>query len=322
MRMVIKGYNVGPLLKRTGKEILEDNVLGLGAQTAYFFFFSIFPIVLFLAPMLSLVGDKRQTLGVMLGHLAGTVPPEAMALVRNVLDQVVFSPNAPGIMSIGALLAAWAGSNIFGALMTALNTAYDVDETRPWWKQKLIALASVVGAGIIFVLATAVLLAGEDIVGTVADRLGIGAAGRTAWTIVQFPIAIAMLVFLAWAVFIVLPNVKQNRRQAVVGAVVTTFLWIIVTLAFRFYVQHFGSYNKTYGTIGGVIVLLTWMYLSMLTVLIGGELNSELHHGTGAVAPRRGATLAGRIATGAGRTASTERVERAAPYAAGEAGKR
>lgn len=314
--MIIKGYNVGPLLKRTAKEVLDDNVLGLGAQTAYFFFFSLFPIILFLAPMLSIVGDKRQTLGVILGHLASSVPPEAMTLVRGVLDQVVFSPNAPGIMSVGALLAAWAGSNIFSALMGALNAAYDVDETRPWWKQKLIALASVLGAGIVFVAATAILLAGEDIVGALADGLGIGSAGRTVWTVVQFPIAIAMLVGLAWAVFLVLPNVKQNRKQALVGAVVTTVLWIVVTLVFRLYVQHFGSYNKTYGTIGGVIVLLTWMYLSMLTVLIGGELNSELHHGTGAVAPRRGATLAGRIATGAGRTASTERVERAAPYAA------
>jgi membrane protein len=314
--MVIRGFNVGPLLKRTGKEVLEDNVLGLAAQTAYFFFFSLFPIVLFLAPMLSVVGDKRQTLNVILGHLAGTVPPEAMTLVRSVIDQVVFSPNAPGIMSIGALLAAWAGSNIFGALMGALNVAYDVDETRPWWKQKLIALGSVVGAGIVFVLATAILLAGEDIVGTLADNLGIGRSGRAIWTVVQFPLAIAMLVGLAWAVFLVLPNVKQNRRQALVGAVVTTLLWLVVTIGFRLYVQHFGSYNKTYGTIGAVIVLLTWMYLSMITVLVGGELNSELHHGTGAVAPRRGATLAGRIATGAGLTASTDRVERAAPFAA------
>jgi len=314
--MIIKGYRVGPLLKTTGKEIMDDHVLDLAAQTAYFFFFSIFPIVLFMAPMLSLVGDKQQLLGMLFNNLAGSIPPEAMALLQGVVKQVVFSPDAPGIMSIGALLALWSGSNIFSALITALNAAYDVDESRPWWKQKLIAIASVIAAGIVFAVATTILLAGEDIVGAVADRLGIGSAGRALWNVVQFPIAVAMLVGLAWALFIFLPNVQQNRKQALVGAALTTALWLLVTVLFRLYVQHFGSYNKTYGTIGGVIVLLTWMYLSMLTVLIGGELNSELHHGTGSVHPRRGATLAGRIATGAGRTASTDRVERAVPYAA------
>lgn len=314
--MIVKGYRVGPLLKQTGKEIMDDHVLDLAAQTAYYFFFSIFPIVLFMAPMLSLVGDKQQLIGMLFANLRGSVPPEAMALLQGVVKQVVFSPDAPGIMSIGALLALWSGSNIFSALITALNTAYDVDESRPWWKQKLIAIASVVAAGIVFAVATTILLAGEDIVGAVADRIGIGSAGRTVWTVIQFPVAVAMLIGLAWAILVLLPNVQQNRKQALVGATVTTVLWLAVTVLFRLYVQHFGSYNKTNGTIGGVIVLLTWMYLSMLTVLIGGELNSELHHGTGSVHPRRGATLAGRIATGAGRTASTDRVERAVPYAA------
>ena len=314
--MVIKGYRVGPLLKQTGREILSDNVLGLAAQTAYYFFFSLFPIVLFLAPMLALVGDKQKTIGVLMSQLATAVPAEAYALVESVVKEVVLTPNAPGLMSLGALLALWAGSNIFSALIDALNTAYDVTDTRPWWKQKAIALAAVVVSGVVFALATVVLLAGESIVGAVADRIGIGSTGRLLWTVLQVPIAVALLVGLAWMSFVWLPNVNQNKKQALVGAVTTTLLWVIVTLLFRVYVQNFGSYNKTYGTIGAVIVLLTWMYLSMLVLLVGGELNSELHHGTGAIAPHRGATLAGRIATGSGRTTSTENVERAVPFAA------
>lgn len=314
--MVIKGYRVGPLLKQTGREILSDNVLGLAAQTAYYFFFSLFPIVLFLAPMLALVGDKQKTIGVLMSQLATAVPAEAYALVASVVKEVVLTPNAPGLMSIGALLALWAGSNIFSALIDALNTAYDVTDTRPWWKQKAIALAAVVVSGVVFALATVVLLAGESVVGAVANRIGIGPTGRLLWTVLQVPIAVALLVGLAWMSFVWLPNVNQNKKQALVGAVATTLLWVIVTLLFRVYVQNFGSYNKTYGTIGAVIVLLTWMYLSMLVLLVGGELNSELHHGTGAIAPHRGATLAGRIATGSGRTTSTENVERALPFAA------
>ncbi|MFL5576076.1 MAG: YihY/virulence factor BrkB family protein [Gemmatimonadaceae bacterium] len=314
--MIIKGYRVGPLLKGTAREIVDDGVPDLAAETAYYFFFSLFPILLFIAPMLSIVGDKRQVIDVIMRQLQGAVPPEAMALVQGVLRDVVFSSSAPGVMSVGALLALWAGSNIFNALMAALNVAYDVEETRPWWKRKLVAIAAVIGAGFAFALATTIFLAGEDIVSFVANLLGIGQTGRIAWTVIQLALAVAIVVGLAWATFLVLPNVKQNRKQALVGALVTTVLWIVVTLAFRFYVQHFGSYNKTYGAIGAVIVLLTWMYLSMLTLLIGGELNSELQHGTGAVAPHRGATLAGRVATGAGRPTSTEWVEHAAPFGA------
>jgi membrane protein len=310
--MVFAGYNVGAVLKRTFKETMDDNVLGLAAETAYYFFFSLFPLFLFAAPLLGLLGNKEQTLAFAMQQLQSIVPADAFAMVRDVLDDVLYSKNAPGVASIGALLAIWAGSNIFSSLMSALNAAYDVKESRPWWKQKLIACACVIGAGIVLLMATLVMLAGEDIVKGLAGFLHIGSRAASIWTILQFPMAIAMLVGLAWTIFYVLPNVRQNKRHVLMGALLNTALFIAVTLIFRAYVQHFANYNKTYGTIGGVIVLLTWMYLSMLTVLIGGELASELHHGTGALDPRKGATIGGRVATAGGR-ASTEQVSPSAP---------
>jgi membrane protein len=310
--MVFAGYNVGVVLKRTFKETMDDNVLGLAAETAYYFFFSLFPLLLFAAPLLSLFGNKTQTLDFVMQQMASAVPADAFALVRDVLNDVLYSKNAPGLASVGALLALWAGSNIFTSLMSALNAAYDVKETRPWWKQKLIACACVIGAGFVLLIATLVMLAGEDIVTAAAGHLGIGSTGQLIWTIIQFPLVILLLVCLASMVFYVLPNVRQNKRHIVAGALLNTVLFIVVTLVFRAYVQHFGNYNKTYGTIGAVIVLLTWMYLSMLTVLIGGELASELHHGTGAIDPRKGATIGGRIATTGGH-ASTEQVSSSAP---------
>jgi membrane protein len=313
--MVVKGYNVWPLVKNVGKEIMDDNVLGLAAGTAYYFFFSLFPIFLFLAPLLSLVGNERKTFNFIMQQLAQVVPPEAYSLMANVVRSVVFSAEAPGLVSIGAFLALWAGSNIFNALMDALNGAYDVQETRPWWKRKLMAMAAVIVAGLVVITATIVLLAGEDIVGWIGDRIGLGELGRTLWTVVPIPLAVSALIALAWGTLYFLPNVRQNRRHVLVGAVATTLLWLIVTLVFRFYVQNFGNYNATYGTIGGVIVLLTWMYLSMLTVLVGGELASELHHGTGAIDPRRGATIGDRIVSTGG-SASTERVTRVEPMTA------
>jgi membrane protein len=120
-----------------------------------------------------------------------------------------------------------------------------------------------------------------------------------AWKILQYPIAIGGLVGLAFMTYYLLPNVKQHKAHVLVGALFTTVLWILATLVFRLYVSHFPP-NPAYGLIGGVIILLTWMYYTMFVVLIGGELASELQHGTGAIAPDKGAVYVGRIVTGSG----------------------
>jgi membrane protein len=318
--MVIKGHSIGPLLKRTAKEVMDDNVLGLAAQNAYYFFFSLFPIFLFLAPLISIVGDKQKVFDFLLGQLAQVVPADAFALIADVVKNVVLVDNAPGLVSVGALLALWAGSNIFSGLIDALNAAYDVSDSRPWWKKKLIAIACLLGVGGMFALATIVMLGGEDVVAWMADLLRLGETGRWIWTVIQFPIAFAILVFTACIVYRFLPNVRQNKWHILVGAMFTTIVWLIVTMAFRYYVQNFGNYNATYGTIGGVIALMTWMYLSMIVLLIGGELAAELMHGTGAMQPRSGTLFGGRVSTGASpRATSTERVDRIEPLASGGA---
>ena len=309
--MVVLGHRVLPLLKRTWAEILDDNVLGLAAQTAYYFFFSLFPLLLFAAPLLGLIGGRELILGRVMASAAQALPPAAFDLLDQVVSDVVLSDNAPGLISMGAVLALWAGSNIFSALIDALNRAYDVTETRPWTRRKLLSLAAVIVAGGALVAATLTMLAGEDLVRWFAGQLGLGAQERLAWTVLQYVLAFALLVGSAWMLFYFLPNVKQDPRRVLVGAVVTTLLWIVVTFVFRAYVQNFGSYNATYGTIGGVIVLLLWMYLSMLVLLSGGELNSELHRGTGAIHPRTGLTIGGRIVTSEP-TSSTARIDRVA----------
>jgi membrane protein len=264
--------------------------------------------------MLSLVGDKQQLMNFIIGQVARVAPGDAVVLVRTVLGQVIYAENAPGLISVGAVLALWAGSNIFSALMDALNSAYNVKETASLVAPQAPRDRDGVVAGVILGTATVILLAGDDIAKWVSRLAGLGDIGMI-WTAAQFPIAIAFLVGLAWVQFTFLPNVKQNKWHTLAGACTTVALWLLVTLGFRVYVQNFGNYNATYGTIGAVIVLLTWMYLSMLTVLIGGELASELHHGTGAIDPRRGAVIGDRIASGLAQP-STERVTRVEPMAA------
>ncbi len=292
--MVIKGYNVGSLLKRTGKEILADGVPTLAAQTAYYFFFSLFPLLLFLTPLLSIVGERDQVMQFITWQITSVFQGDAAKALADAIGNVVYSDDAPGLMSVGALLAAWSGSNIFGSLMASLNTAYDVEENRPWWKRQVLRLFVFIVAAVIMILATVTILAGEDIIDRVGMFVGIGHTGRFIWKVIQFPLAFSFLVGLGFMVYYFLPNVKQDWRKVLVASAAMTVLWIAATLAFRLYVQYFPP-NPTYGFIGGVIILLTWMYYSMFVVLAGGELAAELEHGTGAVEGEAGAVYHGRI---------------------------
>src|SRR6185437_9428540 len=150
---------------------------------AYNFFFSIFPLLLFLAPILSLIGDKRQVASELLGRLSEALPTEAFTLFSKVITDIMFAQNAPGLISLGAVLAAWSGSNIFTTFMDALDTAYDVKDARPWWKKRLIALEVLVGWVVIIAVVTIILLAGDSIVGYARDRLGMGSSALQAWSI-------------------------------------------------------------------------------------------------------------------------------------------
>lgn len=297
--MVIKGYRVGPLLKKTFREIGADNVTTLAASAAYNFFFSLFPLLLFLAPLVGLIADERQIIGWLMSQLTSTLPPAQVAAIRPLLEKVVFSSSAPGLMSIGLVLAAWSGSNVFGTLMGALNTAYDVQETRPWIKQQLIRLGTFVLGAVITVVSTIIFLNGGGVVDWLGRLLHIGRAALVVWKVLQIPLALAGLVALAFATFYFLPNVKQRKSQVLVAALFTTLLWIAATLLFRLYVNHFPP-NPAYGIIGGVIVLLTWMYYTMFVILLGGEFASELHHGTGLIAPDKGSIYLGRVVSGSG----------------------
>ncbi len=297
--MVIKGYRVGPLLKKTVREIGEDRVPTLAASAAYNFFFSLFPLLLFLGPLLSLVGDKQATMSWLMTQLTSVLPADQVSAFRPILEKVVFSPSAPGLMSLGILLAGWSGSNIFGTLMGSLNIAYDVEETRSFLKQQAIRLVTFVLGGVIITGSTVVFLNGEGIADWIGGMLHLGSAAIIAWKVVQYPLAIAGLWCLAFVTYYLLPNVRQHKAHALVGASFAAIAWILATLVFRLYVAHFPP-NPAYGIIGGVIMLLTWMYFTMFVVLVGGELASELLHGTGAVTPDNGAVYAGRIVTGSG----------------------
>ena len=307
--MVIKGYRVGPLLKKTIREIGEDNVTTLAASAAYNFFFSLFPLLLFLTPLLSLVGDKQQMVGLADGAARRRCcRPTQVEAIRPILDKVVFSPNAPGLMSVGLVLAAWSGSNIFGTLMGALNTAYDVNETRSWIKQQLIRLLRLRRGGVIMV-------AVDDRLPRRRRRRELDRRPAPPWRRRRFSHGRSCSIPLARR----RPRrarlhdrssccrtCSSTRAMCSSARCVTTLLWIVATLLFRLYVSSLSA-QPAYGLIGGVIILLTWMYYTMFVVLVGGELASELHHGTGAIARTRARSTSGESSRAPAGKSSVER---------------
>jgi membrane protein len=281
--MIIKGYDAGILLKKTLRETWADNVLGLSAQAAYSFFFSLFPMLLFLTPLFGLIGNEQELVGKILTRLELTLPAEAYALLAGVVKDVVLGENAPGLVSAGLVLAAYSGSAVLDTLAGALNQAYDASDPRPFWKKRLISMGFAAIAGVVIAAATIVMVAGHSMVDFLGRFAGVSYDAARVWSYAQYPLALLLLTGFIWLLFYFLPYVEQKKTHVLVGAVFTVALWIVVTLLFRLYVANFGSYNRTYGTIGGVIVLLAWMYWTMVALLTGGELNAELRNGTGKI---------------------------------------
>ena len=282
--MVIRGYDVVTLARKTWAEIGKDRVSVYAAQMAYSFFFALFPLLLFFAALLSLVSDKETVMAQFNGRIADALPGDVASLLSKTIASVVFAKGAPGLLSFGLLTAAWSGSSIFGALRTALNVAYDVEETRPLWKQYALQLGMLLLAGGVLVASTIILVNGEGVVSWIGSHLGLSAITRVLWTVVQFPLAIAAVVAVLWLVYYFLPNCRhQNKKILLVGATLSTLLWILATLLFRLYVQKFNALNPAYGAIGAIMVLLSWMYYTSFVLLAVGELMAEMEAGTGRV---------------------------------------
>lgn len=265
-----------PLVKRVIAETIDDNVLGLAAETAWSFFFGLFPTVLFALPLLSLFGDRRQMVDTIMERISVSLPGDTVSLIGKVVSEIVDTDSAPGLISIGLVLALWSGSSVFTSLMAALNRAYDVQERRPWWRQRLIAATCTVGGIAVVWISTSIMIGGEQIIQFAVQWLELGPAERIVLAVSQYVLAFMLLATFIWILYLVLPARKQNRRLTMIGAMVATVLWMVFTLLFRVYVQNFGAYNKAYGAIGAVMVLLTWMYWTMFVILVGGELNAEL----------------------------------------------
>jgi membrane protein len=261
-----------PLWKRVLHEFKADDVSNQAAKVAYYFFLSLPPAVMALFGLTGFFGGAR-TGDWLTQRLTTSLPSEASALVTGFVRDVVHG-SAPGPLSIGLLLALWAGSNVFTALEDTLNTAFGIHAERPFLKKKAVAVGMLAGCAVLFLGGSAVLLGG----GGISDALGLGAAGRTVWAVLQWPLGFALITATFWLIYYVLPNKDQRgcRMTLLKASAIAGVLFVAASVAFRLYMANFGSYSKTYGLLGTVIVLLLWMYVTSLVILLGGEVASEM----------------------------------------------
>lgn len=264
------------LLKRTYKDSMADDALGLAAQLAYYFFLALFPAILCviaIASFLPLHNFTDEAVRV-LGRFA---PEEMVGLIQAQMLRLA-EGNHGGVLTVGLLGAIWSSSAALVAIIGALNRAYDIEEGRPWWKVRLLAILLTVGLAVFIVISFALVIAGPEIADALASRLGLGAAFAWTWKILQWPVVFALVVTGIGLIYYFAPDADQDWVWITPGSLVAATLWLIGSLGFRAYVTNFADYEATYGAIAGVILLMLWFYLSGLVIIIGAEVSAEIEH--------------------------------------------
>ena len=265
------------LVKRVYHEINDDEVLTRSAALAYYFVSALFPMIFFLMAMLGLFAQSHDLQSSLLNYTARFMPEDAYRLVQKTLQEIANS--STGLkLAFGLVLALWSGAGGVVSIIDALNRCYHVKDSRPFWKQRLIALGMTVAIAALTIIALTIVLYGGDIADFVGAHIGLSSVTVIAWHIVQWPIALFFVVLSFALLYFWGPDTKQQWQWITPGAVVGVLTWIGASLLFRVYLHFFNSYSKTYGSLGAVIVLLLWLYISGLAILVGGEINSEIEN--------------------------------------------
>jgi membrane protein len=263
-------------LKATVQEFQRDDALGLAAQLAYYLILALFPFILVLVSLMGTFGSEELASEV-LGYFRQVMPEEAYKIIETFTGNIISGDaKAPGLLSFGILFTIWVASGAFAALINALNRAYDVQETRPFWKVRGIAILMTLGLSVLILAGVLLLVLGPQIGATIANVFGLGDLFLLVWDIARWPVALLFMVFTVALLYYFAPDVDQPFRWITPGGLIGVLLWVLASVAFNFYVSNFGSYNKTYGAIGAVIVLLLYLYISSLTILFGATLNATL----------------------------------------------
>ena len=265
--------------KRVWSEIQEDNVFGRAAELSYYFLLALFPFLIFITSTIGLIlGSGTGTRHTLFDYLGRIMPPSAFQLLDNTMREVM-AASSGSKLSFGILAALWAASNGMTAITQSLNSAYDLEESRPWWKQRLVAIGLTIALSVGIMLALVLIVAGGHIAEWLASTYGLGPVFPVAWKIIQWPAVLACMIFAFALIYYLAPDFReQSWTWLTPGAAIGVALWLLVSIAFRVYLSFFDSYSATYGSLGAVIILMLWLYFTGAAVLCGGEVNSEIEN--------------------------------------------
>ncbi|MBD1552744.1 YihY/virulence factor BrkB family protein [Pseudomonas typographi] len=263
------------LMVRTVKEFVDDEMSTYASALAYQMLFSLFPFILFL---ISLVGFLHlpDFFGWLRTQASLVLPPQALDQVNPVIDQLQQSQG--GLLSFGILVALWTASSGVRLLMSAMNAAYDVPEQRPIWKRLPLSVLYTIGIAGMLLSAAALMVLGPQVMTWIAQRIGIEAFIVTLWTLARWPVVIVLMMMAVALIYFVMPDVKQQFRFITPGSMLAVVVWIVASVGFGIYVKSFSNYNAMYGSIGAIIVLLLYFYISAAVLLFGAEMNAVIEH--------------------------------------------
>lgn len=272
------------LLRRVWRQFKQDRVLDQSAKLAFFFLLSLFPLLLFLMTLVGVVLQSSPDFQATLQeYLVAVLPSSASGLVEKTLGEITTSSGS-GQLSLALFFTLWTASRCVVAIMGGLNIACGVEDSRPWWKKNLVALGLTLVLLLLIAAALFTVVSGSRYGATVGDHLGASEVTAGVWRVLTWALPL-LFALLAWNIlYLYAPNVKDRRwRWLMPGTVVGVVLWLAGSFGFKFYLSYFDRYTVTYGSLGAIIILLLWFYLSAIAFLVGGEVNSELKKATGQV---------------------------------------
>ena len=268
------------VVQKTIREFSSDQCTDIAAALTYYAVLSVFPGLIAVFSLLGVFGQGRAASDAVLEVVEQVAPGDTADAIRGPIEQIAGSPAAGFALVTGILLAIWSASGYVGAFSRAMNRIYEIDEGRPFWKLKPTQLLVTVIAIVLRVVAAIILVVSGPVTAAVGEALGVGVVAQTVWSIAKWPVLAFIVVLIVAILYYATPNAKQPKfRWLSIGALLAIIVLAVATLGFGFYVANFSHYDRTYGSLAGVIVFLLWLWIANLALLFGAEFDAELERG-------------------------------------------
>ncbi len=251
-------------------KIRDDDIFALAAQLAYYLILSFFPFLIFL---LTLIGFSNLDSMEVLGALRAMLPTSAFELIYSVIIEVIEKQNT-GLLGASLLLVIWSASSAFRAVIKGINKAYGLNENRSFIKRAFIAIICTFALAFVILLTLVMLVFGGLIGNLLASYLPFPTVVYRVWNFLRYVLVVFMMILIFASIYRYTPSKMLRWREVIPGAIACTIGWLVVSLGFSFYINNFSNYSKIYGGLGAVIILITWLYLTSIILIIGGEINS------------------------------------------------